>query len=66
MTQCPLAIVPAWAWDAMDLAAMLREGLPPAAGGMLDQAKTFLDAARFLWREEDRMREERREAAKKR
>jgi hypothetical protein len=47
-----MTILPASIWDVADLAAMLREGLPAAAGGMLDQARTFLAACRFLWREE--------------
>ena len=61
IADCPLKVVPPAIWDAMDLAAMLREGLPPAAGGMLDQAHAFLRAARFLWREEDQWKERQRQ-----
>jgi len=50
--------VPAEAFETVDLAGLLEKGLPPVAGGMLDQAKVFLDAARFVWNEEARAKAE--------
>ena len=40
------------------LAELYRKGLPPVAGGTLDQAAAFNDAARFVWAEMDRIRAE--------
>ena len=57
VTQCPLKEVPAGTWDVIELARLYKEGLPPAAGGALDQAKVFLDACRVIWAEEARWRE---------
>jgi hypothetical protein len=39
-------------WQAMDLAALYKRGLPPVAGGVLDQAQSFLDAADLIWADE--------------
>ena len=39
--------------EAADLA---RKGLPPVAGGALDQTQVFLDACRFIWAETDHWR----------
>lgn len=58
LTSCPLETVPAEAFETVDLAGLLEKGLPPVAGGMLDQAKVFLDAARFVWNEEARAKAE--------
>ena len=33
-------------------AELFRKGLPPVAGGSLDQAAIFVDAARFVWGEQ--------------
>jgi hypothetical protein len=64
VTGCPLRIVPAETFGILDLAELMKEGLPPVAGGVLDQAKTFLDAARLVWAEEERWRQ--KQAEKKR
>ena len=48
---------------AVELAGMMRKGLPPVAGGALDQAEQFMEACRAVWAEErywsrrDRIRE---------
>jgi len=36
---------------AIDMAEMMRHGLPPLAGGALDQTQIFLEAAQFIWSE---------------
>ncbi len=33
-------------------ARLYEKGLPPAAGGALDQAQAFLEACDFIWQEE--------------
>ena len=40
------------------MAELTKRGLPPVAGGALDQAQKFLDACRFAWAEEARLRAE--------
>lgn len=40
----------------IDLIDLFSKGLPPVAGGMLDQAVSFIEAARFLDNEERRIR----------
>lgn len=47
--QCPLEIITADIWEAIDMANLyIEHGLPPVAGGQLDQTAVFLDAARFI------------------
>jgi len=43
-------------WDLLDYAALYRRGLPPVAGGALDQAAAFTAACRFVWAEQDRLK----------
>jgi len=37
----------------LECAEMFKLGLPPVAGGTLDQAAAFTEAARFAWQETD-------------
>jgi hypothetical protein len=37
-------------------AEMYKRGLPPIAGGTLDQAAGFVAASKFVWAEQDRMK----------
>lgn len=39
--------------DLVDMAWMAKRGAWPIAGGVLDQAESFRDAAAFAWREFD-------------
>ncbi len=39
-------------WEAIELARLFRRGIPPIAGGVLDQTAKFLEAAKFVWAEE--------------
>lgn len=34
------------------MAELYEKGLPPVAGGALDQANVFVEAARFVWSEQ--------------
>jgi len=53
VTRCPQLEITADVIEAVELAGMMRRGLPPVTGGSLDQAEQFLEAARLIWREED-------------
>ena len=41
-------------WELIALAELYEKGLPPVAGGALDQAAAFVDAVRFVWAEQAR------------
>jgi len=44
-------LITADVWEVIMLAELFEKGLPPIAGGVLDQAKIFVDAASFIFRE---------------
>jgi len=46
---CPWIEIPPIVWETIELAGLYKRGLPPIAGGALDQARAFVDAARFVW-----------------
>ena len=48
---CPQEIVGDDVWAAIEYAMLYEKGLPPIAGGALDQAESFLSAARFIQNE---------------
>lgn len=52
LTECPLAFAGSEVWAVIEAAALFKHGLAPVHGGMLDQAATFIDAARFIWAEQ--------------
>lgn len=56
ITDCPQA--PAHISQEMhrtaSLADLYAKGLPPVAGGALEQSAWFVEAARWLWREQER------------
>lgn len=52
VTDCPLHVVPDEAWQLLRLARLYEKGLPPVAGGALDQAAAFVEACDFVWNEE--------------
>ena len=58
MTGCPLEYAGVDVLHALEIAELMKHGLPPLAGGSLDQTRVFLDAARFIWSERARMRAE--------
>ena len=45
---CPLDYVTEDVWDVIRLAELFEKGLPPVAGGVLDQAVVFVEAANFI------------------
>ena len=50
-TDCPLLLLDSDVWETIDYAGLYEKGLPPVAGGALDQAYNFLQAARFVMSE---------------
>lgn len=54
LTCCPLKAIPGEAWRFLDYAELFAKGLPPVAGGVLDQAYMFVQYARFVWAEKNR------------
>ena len=45
-------------WELIQLAKLTEKGLPPVAGGSLDQSHQFLEACTFLWSEQARIKNE--------
>jgi len=52
ITQCPLTLIDNNVWEVIKFAGLYEKGLPPVAGGSLDQAKNFIDAASFIFSEQ--------------
>lgn len=55
---CPLDQVPRAVWSVLEAAGLLEQGLAPVAGGLLDQAAGFLDAARQISAEKSNLLQE--------
>lgn len=51
IAECPLEVVTEDVWDVMEYADLYKRGLPPVAGGALDQARVFTQACRIIWAE---------------
>jgi len=52
-TSCPLYLIGGDIADAIDYAELWEKGLPPIAGGALDQSQSFIIAARFIFAEKN-------------
>ncbi len=52
--RCPLTIITRVSWETIEYAELYAKGLPPVAGGALDQARSFVTAARFIWSQRSR------------
>jgi len=53
ITRCPLELITADVWEIITLAELfVDKGLPPIAGGTLDQAKVFVETAYFILHEQ--------------
>jgi hypothetical protein len=50
---CPLELVTSDVWQVIRYAELYKKGLPPIAGGVLDQAQSFVEAATFIFQEEN-------------
>lgn len=53
---CPLQQLPAQTWEIIELACLWDKGLPPVAGGSMDQSRAFVAAARFVLADRDMWR----------
>lgn len=51
ITDCPLVLIPKDVWEVIEFADLYEKGLPPIAGGSLDQMKGFILAANFIFKE---------------
>lgn len=51
ITDCPLVLIPKDVWESIEFADLYEKGLPPIAGGSLDQTKSFVLAANFIFKE---------------
>ena len=45
--------------NSLDLFDLFHKGLPPIAGGVLDQSQSFIEASQFFESEEGKVRNER-------
>lgn len=50
--ECPLLILDNNIAEVISMANLYKKGLPPVAGGVLDQAKSFVMAAEFIYKEQ--------------
>ena len=46
------------AWELIRIADMWRNGTPPYAGGLMEQPAALVDAVRFIWADEDHVKQE--------
>lgn len=56
IAECPKRLVDGEIIETIELAGMYEKGLPPVAGGVLDQAHWFAAACRFVWAEQSRLK----------
>jgi hypothetical protein len=55
---CPQTFVTDDIWQMLHYCDLYEKGLPPIGGGALDQTRIFTDAASFVWREQNRWKNE--------
>jgi hypothetical protein len=60
ITQCPNRFCGENARQAVRLANLTRKGLPPVAGGALDQTQSFISALELIWAEQAEYRREKK------
>lgn len=58
LASCPMDYVTDDVWALLQYAELYAKGVPPIAGGALDQAHAFNLAARFVWNEQRRVENE--------
>lgn len=51
ITCCPMEYITDDVWEVIRFAELYEKGLPPVAGGALDQAYNFIKAADFIMKE---------------
>jgi hypothetical protein len=50
---CPEKIITSDVWTMIELTNFYKKGLPPIAGGVLDQSHNFIEAASFIFSEQN-------------
>ena len=53
ITDCPLKYVTTDVQQLIRMAELFEKGLPPVAGGVLDQGQNFVEAAEFVFSEQE-------------
>ena len=53
IAECPMNLISNEVMDVIEYAELWSKGLPPVAGGALDQAKCFVMAAQFIFSEQN-------------
>jgi NADPH-dependent 7-cyano-7-deazaguanine reductase QueF-like protein len=48
ITQCPIEWIEDWVWQMIELSELYEKGLPPVAGGVLDQSAYFVKFAKAV------------------
>lgn len=54
--RCPLLVIAPDVWEVLKYAGLYEKGLPPVAGGALDQSDWFLSAAEYIFEQEQRLK----------
>jgi len=49
--RCPLELIDGDTWELLDAAVLYEKGLPPVAGGALDQTAYLIAAAAWIFNE---------------
>ncbi len=48
IAECPLRIIDAETWQILEISDLFADGLPPIAGGVMDQTVSFICAHRLI------------------
>ena len=56
ITSCPYDLIDEPTMQAIRIAGFWKKGLPPVAGGTLDQTVSITQACRFIWDEQQQWR----------
>lgn len=51
ITECPLNLITNDVWQVIRFTELFEKGLPPVAGGTLDQTMNFIETAMFVMSE---------------
>jgi len=52
IAMCPLVYIDSDIQEVLEYAELYKKGLPPVQGGSLDQSKSFVLAANFIYKEQ--------------
>jgi len=57
IASCPYKLIDEPTMQAIHIAGFWKKGLPPVAGGMLDQTVSITQACRFIWDEQQQWKD---------